>query len=76
MKIRIDVRDALINFFKIKRDVDNKRNRKFYETIMVIARTVIYSLFYKEDKLSKNDTFMYELIKKIRLHENMLHISK
>ena len=43
IKIYIDVKAALIKFWKINKENNNKRNRKFCNTLIVIARKVIYT---------------------------------
>ena len=65
--INIDVRAALLNFYTIKRDMENRRNRLYINTLLVIARRVIYTLFYREDETVKNNIISYEFIKNIRL---------
>ena len=46
---------------------NNKRSRRFCNTLMVIARRVIYTLYYKEDQIIKNNIIEFEMVKNIKL---------
>merc|ERR1712240_756018 len=55
-KLSIDVRASLINYYKIKRELDTKKNRKYCDTLMIIARRAGYSMgpdFYGRLKQQK-----------------------
>ena len=49
----IDVRAALINYYTLENCIENKKSRKYFKTLILIARKVIYTLYYKEDQLSR-----------------------
>ena len=70
IKISIDIQAALINYYKNKRKIDTKNKGKYCDTVMVIARRVIYTLYYKEEQIIKDNFIKYELIKTIRLTLN------
>ena len=53
--INIEVRVVLLKFYTIKRDMENWRNRLYINTLLVIDRRVIYTLFHREDKTVKNN---------------------
>ena len=47
-----------------------KDPKKYCDTMMVIARRVIYTLYYKEEQIIKNNFIKYEQIKTVRLTLN------
>ena len=53
IKISIDIEAALINYYKNKRKIDTKNKRKYCDTVMVIARRVIYASYYREEQIIK-----------------------
>jgi len=67
----IDVRAALIDCYYLEYDIENKRNRKYCNILMLIAKIIIYNLYYKEDQLIKNNIIYYELNKNIKLILNL-----
>lgn len=64
----IDVRAALINYVTLENGIENKKNRKYYITIMLIEGRVIYTLYYKEDQLVRNNVINYEFDKILSLY--------
>ena len=64
-KIKIDGRAALINYYIIMKELDNRQNRKYCNTLKVISRRVKYKIYYNDDQLLEYNTVNYELIKKI-----------
>ena len=49
-KRRIDEKAAMINYYTLEKNMNKKKNRKYCNTLMVVARRIIYTLYYKEDK--------------------------
>ena len=66
-KKRTEVKVALINYYTFENGIENKKNRQYCNTLMVIARRVIYTLYNREDILIKNNIINYEFKKNIKL---------
>ena len=48
------MRAALINSYILKKELEQRQNRKYCNSILVIARKAINTLYYKEDQLVQN----------------------
>ena len=67
ISIRFDIRAALLNFYIIKDEPIDKNTRSLINTLLLAARRVIYTLYYREDEVVKSSVLSYEFIKNIRL---------
>ena len=76
----IDVRAPLIKYYYLEYDNENKRKRKYCNTLMLIPPKIIHTLYCKEDQQIKNNMINYEFNKNIRLihnfQKNMFSLSK
>ena len=60
-KKRIDDKAALINYYTLEKDMNNKKNRKYCKTLISLARRIIYTLYHKEDQIIRNNIIDYRL---------------
>ena len=63
---RIDEKAALINYYTLEKDMNNK-NRKYCNKLMLVARRIIYTLSYKEYQISINNAIENKFRKILKL---------
>ena len=67
VSIIFDIRAALINFYLMKNSRLYKNSCAKINVIILITRRVLYAIYYREDKVVKNNIIKYELTKNIRI---------
>ena len=72
--IKIYLRIALINYYIIDKNIDNKRNTLYINTLLVIAKRVMHTLYYNKDQIVKNNMINSEFIINIKLTLNFRRI--
>ena len=60
----------MISYYNLKNKINNQKNKKYCNTLMLFARRVIYALYYKEDQKIRINVIEYEFKKTIRLINN------
>ena len=65
---RIDEMTAMTNYYTLDKNMNNKKNRKYCNTLMVVARIIIYTLYYKEDQRIRNNVIECESKKKYKIY--------
>ena len=54
VSINVNVRAALLNFYTIRKDMENKKKSLYINTLLVIAKRVIYTLSYRDEIVKNN----------------------
>ena len=63
ISLRVDIRAALLNFCVMVKNLLDKNTSSFINTIILVTRKVLFTLYYMEDKVFKNSILSYEFIK-------------
>ena len=53
----------MINYYTLQKEINNDKNKKYCNTLMVIVRKVLYTLYYKQDQKIKNNVIKYKFKK-------------
>ena len=64
---RIDRKASLINYYTLEKDMSHIKNSKYCNTLMLVARIMIYTLYYKEDQIIRNSVINYQFRKMLIL---------
>ena len=64
---RFKIVTALQNSYIIKDEPTDKNTRLLINTLLLVARRVIYTIFYRENEVVKSSVISYEFIKNIWL---------